>query len=460
MLLANTHTWFKDFIQDREFFSRLFKLALPIIAQQFIMSSLNLVNSIMVGQLGETSVAAVGLSNQVYFLFNLLLFGTNSGAAIFMAQYWGKADVPNIRRVMGLSLIVGAAGTLFFTSLGLFFPQMALGFYTTDPAVLELGVPYLRIYVISFPFTLFTFCYAFVLRSTGNVRLPMVVSVGALSVNTLLSYTLIFGKLGLPALGINGAAVAITIARILECSVLLWLSYRLKTPAAARPAELFQFDRAFIGRVMRRMLPVMFNEVFWSLGITTYNAIYAHVGTDAIAAMNIASTFDGLAIVMFIGIGNACAILVGNVIGAGDEKKAFRYAGNAIALAMFSSLVVGVLVWAGSGWMLLPYKVSPAVAQYALRILWVIATMLWLRSANMVLYVGIFRSGGDTKFAFLLDVGSIWVVGVPLALLGAFVFHLPIYWVYLLVMGDEINKFIFGLQRYRSKKWIHNLTTA
>ncbi len=460
MLLARTHTWLIDFIKDREFFSQLFKLALPIVAQQFIMSSLNMVNSIMVGQLGETSVAAVGLSNQIYFLFSLLLFGTNSGAAIFMAQYWGKGDIPSIRRVMGLALVIGTAGGLLFTGLGLFFPHLALGFYTTDPAVIEAGASYLRIYALSFPFTIFTFCYAFVLRSTGNVRLPMVVSVGALSIDTLLSYTLIFGKLGLPALGINGAAVAIAIARALECGVLLWLSYRLRTPAAANLAELFQLDWAFVTRVLRRILPVMLNEILWALGITTYNAIYAHVGTDAIAAMNIASTFDGLAIVMFIGIGNACAILVGNVIGAGDEKKAFRYAGNAIALAMLSSLVVGILVWAASGWMLLPYKVSPNVAQYAQRILWVISTMLWLRSANMVLYVGIFRSGGDTHFAFLFDVGSIWLVGVPLALLGAFVFHLPIYWIYLLVMGDEINKFIFGLRRYRSNKWIHNLTTA
>ena len=460
MLTTRPLSWLQDFITDREFFARLFKLALPIIAQQFIMSSLNLVNGIMVGQLGETAVAAVGLSNQVYFLLNLLLFGVNSGAAIFTAQYWGKGDVPSIRKVMGLALLVGLAGGLLFTIVALFFPQVALGFYSTDPAVIALGSSYLRIYALSFLFTSVTFCYAFVLRSVGNVRLPMIVSIGALSLNSVLAYTLIFGKLGLPVMGINGAAVSIAIARFLECAVLLWLAYRLRTPAAARLPEMFHFDREFAGRVLRRVLPVMLNEVFWSLGITTYNAIYAHIGTDSIAAMNIASTFDGLAIVLIIGIGNACAILVGNVIGAGDEKKAFRYAGKSLALAMLGSLLIGVLVWASSGWLLLPYKVSPEVAQYAQRVLWILAATLWLRSANMVLYVGIFRSGGDTRFAFILDAGSIWVVGVPLALLGAFALHLPVYWVYLMVMGDELTKCASGLFRYFSRKWIHNLTVT
>ena len=460
MLTTRPLSWLQDFITDREFFARLFKLALPIIAQQFIMSSLNLVNGIMVGQLGETAVAAVGLSNQVYFLLNLLLFGVNSGAAIFTAQYWGKGDVPSIRKVMGLALLVGLAGGLLFTIVALFFPQVALGFYSTDPAVIALGSSYLRIYALSFLFTSVTFCYAFVLRSVGNVRLPMIVSIGALSLNSVLAYALIFGKLGLPVMGINGAAVSITIARFLECAVLLWLAYRLRTPAAARLPEMFHFDREFAGRVLRRVLPVMLNEVFWSLGITTYNAIYAHIGTDSIAAMNIASTFDGLAIVLIIGIGNACAILVGNVIGAGDEKKAFRYAGKSMALAMLSSLLIGVLLWASSGWLLLPYKVSPEVAQYTQRVLWILAATLWLRSANMVLYVGIFRSGGDTRFAFILDAGTIWVVGVPLALLGAFALHLPVYWVYLMVMGDELTKCTVGLFRYFSRKWIHNLTVT
>jgi putative MATE family efflux protein len=460
MLTAQPLTWIQDFTRDREFFARLFKLALPIIAQQFIMSSLNLVNGIMVGQLGETAVAAVGLSNQIYFLLNLLLFGANSGAAIFTAQYWGKGDVASIRKVMGLGLVVGLAGGLLFTILGLFFPQIALGFYSTDAAVITLGSSYLRIYTLSFLFTAVTFCYAFVLRSVGNVRLPMVVSMGALSLNTVLGYILIFGKLGLPAMGINGAAVSITIARALECGVLLWLAYRLQTPAAARLSELFRFDRVFVGRVLRRVLPVMMNEVFWSLGITTYNAVYAHMGTASIAAMNIASTFDGLAIVLFIGIGNACAILVGNVIGAGDEEKAFRYAGKSLLLAMLGSLLVGAVLWASSGWLLLPYKVSPEVTQSAQRVLLVLSALLWLRSANMVLYVGIFRSGGDTRFAFIMDAGIIWAVGVPLALLGAFVFRLPVYWVYLMVMGDELTKCAVGLFRYFSRKWIHNLTVT
>ncbi len=460
MLITNSLNWFGALARDREFFERLFKLALPIVAQQFIMSSLNLVNGMMVGQLGDTAVAAVGLSNQLYFLLNLLLFGVNSGSAIFNAQYWGKQDVHSIHKVMGLALTIGLASGALFTAISFFFPHVALGIYSEDAAVIALGSGYLRIFALSFIFTAVTFCYSFVLRSTGNVRLPMMVSMAALTLNTTLGYCLIFGKLGLPALGINGAAISIGLARLLECVALLWLTYRLKMPAAARLRDMFTLDLKFVGGIMRRVLPVTLNEVFWSLGITTYSVIYARIGTDAIAAMNIVSAVDGLAIVLFIGIGNACAILVGNVIGAGDEKKAHLYAGRSMALAILGSLLVGALVWAFSGPLVSLYKVSPQAALYAQRVLHILSAVLWLRSANMVLFVGIFRAGGDTRFAFFLDAGSIWLIGVTLAAAGAFWLHLPVYWVYLLVMGDEITKFILGLFRYLSRKWIHNLTTA
>ncbi|MBN2148467.1 MAG: MATE family efflux transporter [Anaerolineales bacterium] len=443
--------------QDREYLGRILKLALPITLQQFLFASLNLVATLMVGQLGETSVAAVGLSGQVAFLLNLMLFGVNSGAAIFTAQYWGKQDVTNIRRVMGFALLIGLAGSGFFTLVAVLAPAAALGIYTKDPAVVAAGENYLRIIGISFIFSAITYTFSSVLRSTGNVRLPVTIGAFSLALNTLLSYLLIFGKLGLPTMGINGAAVALLIARGLECVVLLALAYRMHTPAAATLPEMFTFDRVFTARILRRVLPVALNEVLWSLGITTYNIIYARISTESIAAVNIAATIDSLAFVFFIGIGNACAILVGNIIGTGDEEKAFRYAGRTLALAMSSAVVIGVLVLAGSNLILGYYKVSPDVIDYTRRILMVVAFALWIRSANMVLFVGIFRSGGDTRFALILDGGTIWVVGVPLAAAAAFILHLPVYWVYLFVMTEELTKWLVGMRRFATRKWIHHL---
>jgi Na+-driven multidrug efflux pump len=204
--------------RDKEFFNRLFVIALPIILQYFISSSLNMVGTIMIGQLGDTAIAAVGLANQIFFLFALLMFGINSGSAIFTAQFWGKKDILNIRKVLGLSLALGLVGSAFFVGISVFFPQAIIGIYSKDPAVIAVGSQYLRIFGLSFGFTAITLCYSSVLRSTGDVRTPLLVSIAALSINTLLSYILIFGKFGMPALGVIGAAYAVLIARILESS--------------------------------------------------------------------------------------------------------------------------------------------------------------------------------------------------------------------------------------------------
>jgi putative MATE family efflux protein len=446
-----------EFFRDAEYYRRLVQVGLPITLQQFVMSSLNMVSVMIIGQLGETAIAAVGLANQIGFLCNLLLFGITSGSAIFTAQLWGKGDIPNIRKVLGLCIMLGLAGGGFFWIVSLFFPTQAVGIYSSDMAVVNLGGQYLRIFGWAFLFMPVTFSFAAVLRSTGDVRTPLVVSLVALSLNTLLSYGLIFGRFGLPELGVQGAAVAGLLARVMECGGLLLLVYRRRGPAAARLAELFRYDSKFMKKILQRVLPVALNELLWALGIAAYNVVYARIGTDSIAAMNIASSIDNMAFVIFLGLGNGCAILVGNRIGAGEDNLAFRYAGRSLGLGIVGGLLVGGLILAGSPLVLDVYKVSPEVIEYTRKILLIIALFLWLRVSNLILFIGVFRSGGDTRFGFFLDAGTIWVVGVPLAVLAAFVFHLPVYLVYLMVMIDELTKFIVGLWRYLSRRWIHNL---
>lgn len=446
------------FFEDRQYFSRLFNLALPIALQNFIMASLNMVGTILIGQLGETAVAAVGLANQIFFLLTLSLFGISSGAAMFTAQLWGKRDITNIHRVLGFCLLFSSGVAGFFMAVALLAPGAALGIYSQDPQVIATGSSYLRIYGWSYLFMAVTFCYAAVLRSIGDVKKPLIVSTGALVFNTILSYGLILGKLGLPALGVQGAAWAALTARMLECAVLVWLTYWQKSPLAAGLRSILRIDMSFIWRVLKPVLPVWLNELFWSLGITTYYAIYARIGTEAVAAMNIAASIDSLALVIFIGIGNACAILVGNQIGAGDEQAAYRYAWRSLVMGIAVSVLVGGLVLISAQPILSFYKVSPSVIGFSQKILVIIALFLWVRVSNMIMIIGIFRSGGDTRFSLTVDAGLIWLVGVPAALLGAFVLNLPVYWVYLMVMSDELTKFAISLYRFVSRKWIHNLT--
>jgi putative MATE family efflux protein len=445
------------FFSDKDYYRRLYKIALPIALQQFIMSSLNMVGVVMIGQLGGAPVAAVGLANQIFFLLNLMLFGITSGSAMFTAQLWGKRDVPNIRKVLGLALTLGLiAGTIFLV-IAEFFPAGALSIYSQDPSVITLGSDYLRIIGFSFLLYAISFCYSSVLRSTGDVQTPLFVTFTALSINTLLSYALIFGKLGLPSMGVHGAAIAVLVSRIVECSLLLWITYHKRSPAAGTLSELFSYNLVFAGNVLKPVLPVVVNEMLWSLGTTAYSVVYARISTDAIAAMNIVASIDQMALVLFNGIGHACAVLVGNQIGAGDEEQAFRYAARSEVLGMVGAVGIGSLVLASANSILSLYNVSPTVIDYAHHVLTILGLLLWLRVSNVILFIGIFRSGGDTRFALILDGVIIWVVGVPLAFAGAFLFHLPVYWVYLLVMSEEITKWLLGIYRFFSRKWIHNL---
>ncbi len=443
--------------RDREYIHEMRKIAVPIIVQQLMFSGLNMLGVIFVGQKGEVSVAAVGLAGQVAFLLNLVHFGIISGAAMFTAQFWGRRDIPNLRRVLGLCLMLAICASLIFFALAQLLPHQILSIYSKDAEVIQLGTDYIRTFSWTFLFFGITFSYALVMRSTGNVKIPTVISVVALSISTILSYALIFGKLGLPEVGIRGVAIAAVIARAFECVTLIAITYLTRSPVAASLRELTDFDAGFIGRVIKPMLPVILNELFWSLGITTYNVIYGRMGTASFAAMNIVSTMEQVAFVIFIGISNATSVLVGNRIGADKEDEAFTYAGRSLGLGIFGGLVIGLLLQLVKAPILSLYNVSPEVIENAGYIMNVITCFLWIRVNNMTIVVGILRAGGDTRFSLFLDGIIIWIIGVPMAYMGAFVFDLPVYFVYLCAMSEELTKWILGIFRYRSRKWINNL---
>lgn len=446
-----------DFYRDPEYFSEVQKIAIPIIIQQFMFSGLNMLGVVFVGQKGEASVAAVGLAGQVAFLLNLVHFGIISGAAMFSAQFWGRRDVPNLRRVLGLCLMMAVSSSFIFFALSQLWPSQILSIYSKDASVIDLGTDYIRTFSWTFIFFAITFSYAFVMRSTGDVKTPTTISVLALLLSTFLSYSLIFGKFGLPELGIQGAAVAAVVARLLECVTLLTAIYQGKSPVAASFRELTSFDGRFFGKVIRPMFPVILNELLWALGVTTYNIIYGRMGTASYAAMNIVSTIEQMAFVIFIGIANATSVLVGNRIGAGREDEAQIYAGRSLGLAVVGGIIIGLILQLVKEPVLSLYNVSPEVIENARHVMDIVSLFLWVRVSNMTIVIGILRAGGDTRFSLFLDGIIIWLVGVPMAYLGANVFHFPVYLVYLCAMSEEATKWFLGMARFRSRKWINNL---
>lgn len=449
-----------NFLRDKDFLRAALALAVPVAFQQLITAGLNMIDVLMVGQLGEASVAALGLANQIFFLLLLFIFGVTSGMSIFTAQFWGKGDAESVRNVLGICLVVAVSVAAAVSLAAIFIPETLMSFYTEDPEVIRLGSDYLRIVGPSYALMAVSFSYISILRSIRQVTLTVVVSVLALTLKTAVGYALIFGHFGLPALGVRGAAAGTAIGWAFECVLLLILVYARKTPLAVNPLTFFHFDRAFLLHVLRTSMPAAVNELIWSFGITTYNAVYARIGTDSIAAVNINATIEELMFVLFIGLGNACSVMVGNKIGEGEKETAFEYSRRFTVAAVVLAVFGGVIVLFSRDFVAGLYQVSDSAAFNLMNIMLVYALSAWLRVYNFMLFIGALRAGGDTRYAMFTELFSIWAIGVPAALIGGFVLHLPVYSVYALVLLEEIAKAVIITRRYLSRKWIHDLVNV
>lgn len=447
-----------SFKKHKEFIPKLIAIASPIILQNFFSSSLNFVDVFMVGQLGEKEVAAVGIGNQIFFLFLMFTFSIASGVSIFTAQYWGKKDIKNIHSTMGIGITFTLAVSAFFTLAVILFPNALIMIFNKDPKVIELGAQYIKIIALCFFATSISGIYAFVLRSTEHVKFPMIVSVTALLLNTFLNYLLIFGKFGFPELGVRGAAIATIIARGIEFGILLTFTYIRKYPIAAGLKDIFNYSKDMVKNYVKIWLPVMGQSMGWALGYTMYSVIYGNISTESIAAYNIACSVERICLMLFTGLGSACAIMVGNRIGAGEEYKARDYSKNFLFLAFAFSIVIAIPLIIVRANVVNLYNLSDKSSLYLYYLLLVIACILLPRAMNITFHVGILKAGGDTFFSMIVDMGGIWLVGVPLAAVAAFIFKLPVYYVMAIAATEELVKMIVAYYRFFSNKWVHNLT--
>lgn len=443
--------------KNREFLSTMIMMAVPITIQSFITSSLNLVDNLMVGRLGEESIASVGLANQYIFIFTLCILGINAGASVFMSQFWGKKDLKNIKKILGLDISIGLiVSTIFALGAGLFSYKI-MSILSNDLRVIELGAQYLQIVAISCIFTNFTQAYSSALRSTEQPNVPMYASMIGVLINAFLNWVFIFGNLGFEPMGVSGAALATTIARLIEMIFIVSFVYFSKNKVASKLSELMSFDFNFVKIYFKTSWSVIANEIIWSLGMTAYSIAYARIGTNAVASMQIATTLNNMFMVLLIGLATASSIMIGNKIGSNEESIAREYAKNIAIMAVVVGFILGVLIWITAPLALKPFKVSEGTYLDTLKVLRVIGLFCTIRAFNMVMIVGVFRGGGDTTYSMLVQCGTIWLYAVPMAFLGATVFSLPIYGVYFLICTEEFLKIIFELGRLKSGKWIKNV---
>ena len=446
--------------KNKEFFKAMLSIALPITLQNLVASSVNMLDTLMITSLGEESLAAVGLANQVFFFYAVTIFGVATGSSIFVAQFWGKRDTKNIAKITGISLAIVSILGLLFTLVALIMPELIMKIFSNDSEVIRLGIDYLRIVSLSYIITGISFSYAVASRSIGQAKMPMAVSIISFFTNALFNYLLIFGKFGFPRLGVKGAAYGTLIARAVEITLILYSIYSRKknNPLAHSIRDMTDWTGDFIKKYFKTAYPVILNEAFWSLGTVLYSVAYAKIGTEAAAAVQILNTVLNIFMVMSRGLANACTVMVGNKIGADEEDEAVEYANNFMILSAVLGLVLGILLFFTTDSILIFFRnLTPGLHDTSKKLLIVSAALFFIKSFNGTMIVGVLRGGGDTKFSMILEMGAVWLVGVPLAFLGALVFRFPVYYVSLMVNMEEVVKAFIGIFRVKSKKWVTNV---
>ena len=449
----------KKIFRDKMFFKTMFMLAIPITLQSFITSSLNLIDTMMVGSLQEAAISAVGLANQYMFIFTLCIMGINAGANVFMSQMWGKRDITGIKTYLGVDLTVGMVASCLFGALAFFGPDIIMGIMTPDSEVIELGIDYLRVVAVSCIFMNFTQAYSTALRSTEQTKLPMYGSLIGVGLNIILNWIFIFGKFGAPAMGVAGAALATTLSRLVEMLFIIGIVYMSKNKVAAKIKEMFNYKLSTLATYFKTSWSVITNELIFSAGTAAYSVAYAKISTNASATMQISSTIINMFFIFLTGVGTAAAIMIGNRVGAGEEKRAKEYANHVAILAPFIGIVLGIIMWLSapivSGW----FDIQPETYNAAVMVLRIMAVFMPLRSFNAIMIIGVFRGGADTTYSMLVQAVTIMCYSVPLAFIGAMLLKWPVHLVFLLVCTEEVIKMPFELWRLKSGRWMKNLVS-
>lgn len=444
------------FIGDQAFYKRLFAVAAPIVLQQLITTSVQLVDNVMVGRLGEQAIGSVSVVNQLYFVVILITFGALGGAGIFSAQYFGSRDFEKLKQTFRFKLLIGFGVAVVSFILFSLFGETLIGLFTDNPVTIQGGLDYLNIAKWSaFPWIL-SVAIGNTFRETGITKPLLKISIVAIFTNTALNFVMIFGMFGFPALGIVGAALATLIARFVELGLTLILLKRSGEHFNTEIKEIFKIDKKILASIVLMALPLTLNEALWSSGQTVFLHAYSTRGDSALAAMNISGAISQLVFVTFGGIATAVAVLVGNTLGTNDLEKAKDNARKLIAFAVVFAMFAGVILFILSFFILNIYDVSEAtknIARFSIR---VNAIFIPVYSFNVAIYFTL-RSGGDTKSTLLMDAGYMWVVTVPIAMLLAYLTNLPVIYMFLIVQMMDIPKTMFGLSRYKKGYWVKNL---
>lgn len=447
-----------DELNKKKLMKLFLSIALPVALQNLLTFSVGLMDSIMVGSLGEVQLSAVSVANQPFFLFMMCIFGLSSGACVLISQYWGKKDTLTISKVFGvvlkLALIVGVVVTLIVA----LFPRQVMQVYSPDESVMDFGVQYLQIVLFSYiPFA-FTNTYLTCVRSVERVKIAVIVYSISFVVNVFFNYMFIFGKFGAPALGVAGAAVGTVIARATELLIVLFYALKKETRVSLRLKYILKNEKWLFKDFIKFAMPVVVNEMMWAVGSSAQMAILGRMSVSAVATVSIVSTAMQVTTVFVYGAASATLVIVGKYIGARQYNVA-RKSANLLVLAniVIALVTAGVFLLLRDTFMSF-YTITEETRIALIGAMFVAAIIIVFQAVNMSCIVGVFRGGGDTMFAMYLDIIAMWAIAVPIGALGGLVWGLSIPVVYFLLRSDEVVKAIVCLMRMKGGKWLKDVT--
>lgn len=446
-------------LDKKQFLLYAIQLAFPIMIQNLISTLVNSADTIMLGYVSQTAMAASSLANQYTFVLFCFYYGLSAGTSVLCAQYWGKGDKRTVERILGLASRVVILISLIFFCISFFFPGTIMRLFTNSPETIAEGIRYLRVLSFSFIFMGFAQIFVSALRSVGKVVFPSVIYVVSLLVNVLLNATFIFGLFGLPKLGVIGVALGTVSARVVEAVMCIVYS-AVSRDVKIKLENLFRSSGVLFKDFIKISAPAVINDLVWGVAASTFTAILGHIGDDMVAANAVAVMVVNMGAIVCRGFANATTIIVSQTLGENRMEDTKVYASRMLRLTFVVSLLGCGVILAIRPLMLRFYsdKLTPTALSY-LGILMIMTTWRLVGEAvNTCLICGCFRGGGDSKFGMILDTIFMWGVAVPLMAVAAYVLKLPPIWVYFVMTLDELEKMPFIFIHYFKHKWMKNIT--
>ncbi len=444
-------------IQD-DFYKRVLVLVLPMALQNLINVGVSATDVIMLGRVGEEALSGCSLGGQVFWILSLFLFGSTSGASVLIAQYWGKKDIASIERVMGIVVMLTVTVGIGFMMAALLIPGKLMSLFTKDEQMIEQAVLYLRIVAFTYPLSAFTMAYLNMLKSIERVTISTIVYGSSLFINIVVNAVLIFGLFGFPSMGIQGAAAGTLVARVTELLILLFYVKRFRPEVRVKWKHIVHRDQVMWKDFLFYASPVILNEVLWGAGYSANTAIIGHLGSGVVAANSVAQVTRQLSMVVGFGIASATAIMIGKAIGEGRKDVAKEYGRRFTVLGLVCGIGGALIIVILRPVILWGIGLDGDAERYLGLFLYMMAAYAIGQSVNTTWVVGVFRSGGDTRFGMILDMTTMWCGSILFSALAAFVFHFPVPVVYGILLSDEFVKVPFCFWRYRKMVWLKDVT--